>query len=184
MQSASLASANFTDPHAAFDATFTRRAPAFTSRPEAAADQDFLIRLFCACSPLAPHLPPVLLESQARLQIASHNHNNPLAMRRIIDGSDGPIGRIMVDWTGESWVHGIDIAVLPDRRRGAPGAMMMRAWLDVADAIGRPAKIEVVADNPVRRFYERLGFRAVSDGPVVDMVRDSVERCPEPHATR
>lgn len=173
MQPATSPAGTIIDPAAAFDGEMARRAPALSVRAEIPNDLGFLIDLFCACSPMAGQLPPFLLEQQARLQIGAHTTNHPAAMRRIIGDGHGPTGRIMVDWSGTGAVHGIDIAVLPDRRVGAAGVHMMRSWLEVADTLGRPARIEVVADNPARRLYERLGFRATSDGPIIEMLRDA-----------
>ena len=154
-----------------FDAAFARHAPGFKLRPEDDGDRPFLMHLFCACSPLAATLPLALLESQARFQIDAHRANHPAGMRRIVEDRDGPIGRIFLDWSGTGSVHGVDIAVLPDRRRGAVGISMLRAWLEVADAIRRSTRLEVVHDNPARSLYRRLGFRAIDDGPMVSMER-------------
>lgn len=163
-------------PAASFDAAFARRAPGFTVRAEGDHDRAFLVRLFCACSPLAAVLPPTLLDRQAQLQIDAHHAAHPAGMRRIVEDGDGPIGRIFVDWTDENSVHGVDIAVLPDRRRGAAATAMLRAWLEVADAVGRSARLEVTHDNPARRLYRRLGFCETEDGPIVIMERPARAR--------
>lgn len=146
-------------------------APGLTIRPEVEGDRAFLVHLFCACSPLAATLPRLLLERQAALQIDAHRASHPCGMRRIVEDFEGPIGRVVLDWAGLGSVHGVDIAVLPDRRSSGAGLGMLRAWLEVADAIGRVARLEVTHDNPARRLYARLGFRALDNGPVVTMER-------------
>lgn len=171
MQSGSPAIANDEDPATDFDATFMRLAPGFMIRPEVEGDRFFLIELFCACSPLAASLPRLLLESQAGLQIDAHSASHPGGMRRIVEDREGPIGRIFLDWAGAGSVHGVDIAILPDRRRGAAGFALLRTWLQVADAINRPTRLEVRYDNPARTLYRRLGFREIDDGPMVSMER-------------
>lgn len=163
-------------PEKSYDAAFTRMAPGLTIRPEVEGDRAFLVHLFCACSPLAATLPRLLLERQAALQIDAHRASHPSGMRRIVEDLDGPIGRVVLDWAGADSVHGVDIAVLPDRRSSGAGLSLLRAWLEVADAVGRSTRLEVTHDNPARRLYRRLGFRAVDDGPVVTMGRPARKR--------
>lgn len=149
------------DPAIEFDMAFHRRAPSLTSTPESGSDEDFLTDLFCQCSPLADMMPPGLLRQQAEMQRASHRASHPLAMGRVIRNADYAIGRIMIDWTGEQDIYGVDIAVLPTWRRSQAGLAMLRAWLDVSDAVQRPCWLDVFVDNPARRIYQRLGFVAL-----------------------
>lgn len=105
----------------------------------------------------------MMLSQQAAMQRASHNRNYPDAMHRIVERDGTPVGRIMLNWGGAEFVHGIDVAVLPQRRTGAVGLHMLTAWVRVADMLGKPCSLEVVADNPARRIYERLGFVITPD---------------------
>lgn len=162
------------DPHASFDDAFAVRAPRLGCRPEAASDAAFLTDLAMTCSPLAGMLPEPMLLQQARFQHAGHNAEHPHAMQRIVMLDGQPIGRIMIGW-GEAETYGVDIAVLPDFRATGAGLHMLRAWLDVADLLGVPARLDVRADNPAARIYWRLGFRPVPDpggwSPIVSMLR-------------
>lgn len=162
------------DPSARFDEAFAARAPALACRAEQAADSAFLTDLAIACSPLAGTLPEPMLAQQAAFQHAAHNAAHPRAMRRIALRGDRPLGRIMVTWDAHE-SYGVDIAVLPDARATGMGLHLLRAWLDVVDRLGLPARLEVRADNPAGRVYARLGFTAVLDpagwSPMVTMLR-------------
>ena len=146
---------------ALFDAALLRRAPQLVVDPETAAHRPFLAELFAACSPLAGLLPPALMEMQFTTQDASFANDHPQAMRRIIGWNSHPVGRIVIAWDAPDSALGVDIAVHPDGRASGAGLAMLRAWVDVADALGRPCRLNVVATNPAQRIYQRLGFRAV-----------------------
>jgi ribosomal protein S18 acetylase RimI-like enzyme len=159
----------------AFDAAFVRRAPKLAIRAEAAADAPFLHELFVRCSPLRDALPPELLARQGRLQDASHRNAYPAAMRRVVCDEGRCVGRIVIDWTPNDHSHGIDIAVDPAFRATGAGLHLLRAWLDVADALRKPCRLTVMAANPARRLYARLGFVAAQDlydgQPSIEMAR-------------
>ena len=163
-----------TDPHASFDAAFAARAPGLGCRPERAADAGFLTDLFIACSPLRTMLPVPMLVQQAAFQHAAHRAEHPNAMWRVTMSGDRPIGRIVVDWSGRE-SYGVDIAALPDARATGVGLHMLRAWIDVVDRLGLPARLDVRADNPARNIYRRLGFAPAPDkgiwSPVATMLR-------------
>lgn len=158
-----------------FDEAFLRRAPGLAIRGETAADGGFLAKLFAVCSPLASVLPPALLEVQSSSQQASYRQSHPTAMRRIVLHNGVPVGRIVVDWNVAGVSHGVDIAVLPQTRATLAGPHMLRAWLEVADRLGRPCSLDVLADNRARLFYRRLGFaleeRHDPDTPIEFMTR-------------
>lgn len=154
-----------------FDAALRRRAPELGVRPETEGDEQFLTELYIACSPLAAVLPRELLEQQASIQRASHRQQHPDSMRRIVLRGDVPVGRIAVDWDMRGVAYGIDIAVLPAARRTLAGPHMLRAWLEVADALRLACTLDVVAANPARCLYRRLGFvEAAGLGPAEPIV--------------
>lgn len=150
-----------TDPERtarAFDAAFTQRAPALHIAPEADTDRDALRDLFAACSPLGGLLAGPLLEMQFASQDATMRASRPLAMRRVVRSSGTLIARIIVDWQVPGESYGVDIAVHPEHRQSGAGLAMLRAWLAVADAQARVCTLDVIADNPARAIYRRLGF--------------------------
>jgi GNAT superfamily N-acetyltransferase len=158
----------------AFDDAFARRAPKLAIRAEAEADAPFLRELFARCSPLRDTFPPELLAHQWRMQDVSHRSAYPAAMRRIVIAEGLPVGRMIVDWTPTDHVQGIDIAVDTDYRATGAGLHLLRAWLDVSDALGKPCRLTVLAANPARGIYARLGFVAQDpcDGqPLLVMTR-------------
>ncbi len=146
-----------------FDAALVRRAPQLTVEAETADHRPFLAELFAACSPLAEVLPPALMEMQFATQDASFASDHPQAMRRIVRWEGLPVGRIVIAWDTPGSILGVDIAVHPEGRGSAAGLAMLRAWVDVADALGRPCTLNVVATNPALRIYQRLGFHAVGE---------------------
>lgn len=165
---------------AAFDAAMHRLMPSAGLRPEQAEDRDFLLDLFAACSPLAGMLPAAMLTQQAEMANRGFRAASPAAMYRIALLDCQPAGRIAVDWNRNGASHGIDIAVLPACRRSGLGLAMLRAWLTVADDHGLPCTLEVIADNPARRIYERLGFTPTpamdETYAVIEMIRPANAR--------
>lgn len=165
------------DPASAFDAAFLARAPGCFVRPEAPDDQPFVTALFAAVSPLRGLLTPALLADQAAAADAHFRGAFPDAMRRLVGRNQAAVGRIVIDWTGEDHVVGVDIAVLPSA--GGIGLAMLRAWLAVADGLARPCRLTVVRANPARTIYLRLGFREEAgdaDSPMVSMARQTQSR--------
>lgn len=161
--------------HAAFDAAMHRLLPEAAVRPEQPEDRDFLLHLFVACSPLAGMLPAAMLTQQAELANRGFASAFPSAMFRILLLDRQPIGRIAIDWSQMGAAHCIDLAVLPDYRGSRRGIAMLQAWLTVADEHGLVGTLEVLADNPARQIYERLGFRPTGEmdetHAVIEMVR-------------
>lgn len=141
-----------------FDTALMARLPRFGVEPEDIRHRPLLLDLMIACSPLAGLLPPAMLEMQFDGQDAGFVAEWPLATRRVVTLDGAVIGRIILDWQAADRSHGVDIAVHPDHRSSGAGLAMLRAWLDVADRSGRRCTLDVIADNPARRIYRRLGF--------------------------
>jgi GNAT superfamily N-acetyltransferase len=142
----------------AFDAKLASRAPWMTVRPEEVSDAPFLHTLFLAGNPLAGVLPPALIEQQAEIRLASFRDSYPRAMRRIFEIGGVPIGRIVIDSTTPGACLVIDIGVLPEYRRRGVASAALKAWTDVADALGLDCALTVLPNNPARALYARLGF--------------------------
>jgi hypothetical protein len=163
-----------------FDAAVAESAGAWSVRAEQPADAAFLQELYAANAPMANFLPPAMLLQQHHMQEANFGAQYPQAMRRILLRGGQPVGRIIIDWSGSAQVHGVDIAVLPpthyqDESGRGGGLILLRAWLAICDALGRPASLFVRADNRARRLYLHLGFADVAgqapDAPMIEMVR-------------
>jgi len=155
-----------------FDLAFAAHAPAgLDVRPETDADAAFLRELFLASYPLRDILPPPVLAQQVELRLATFRQGFPGAMRRIVAATDGPIGRIIIDWGRAGGPYCVDIAVGPaDGRRGV-GTALLQAWIEVAEAHGLACTLTVMPDNPARALYARLGFleTAAEPGALLDV---------------
>ena len=158
-----------------FDAIVAKSAGGWSVRQEQADDAAFLQALYAVNAPLAQVLPPSMLLQQHQMQEANFAAQYPQAMRRILLREGQPVGRTIMDWSGSAQFYGIDIAVLPDESGRGGGLIMLRAWLAICDALGRPASLFVRADNRARRLYTHLGFTEVTgqsaDAPMIEMAR-------------
>jgi ribosomal protein S18 acetylase RimI-like enzyme len=67
------------------------------------------------------------------------------------------MGRLLGD--GGWYFHVVDVAVLPEHQRRGLGDSILRALLDRVRAVAPPgAYVNLLADAPGRRLYERHGF--------------------------
>lgn len=86
----------------------------------------------------------------------------------VVDESDGQVvgmGRLLGD--GGWYFHVIDMAVLPAHQRRGLGDALLTALLDrVRDAAPPGAYVNLLADPPGRRLYERHGFAETAPGSV------------------
>jgi len=164
----------------AFDVAFATHAPAgLRVRPETDADAAFLRELFLASYPLRDVLPEPVLTHQIALRLATFRDGFPGAMRRIVDGEGGPIGRMIVDWADPAGPHCADIAVRPAQGRRGVATALLKAWIEVAEAHGARCTLEVATDNPARALYARLGFEATaSDTGLLGAVSIAMTRRP------
>jgi len=161
------------EPACGFDAKAAAALPDASLRAERPDDAVFLTSLFMRCSPLRGMVPDAMLEMQAHLQRSQYQANHPDAMRRIVVQRESPIARIMIDWAAGGRCHLVDLAVDPARQRSGVGLALLRAWVDVADAAHRRCSLSVLADNPARALYARLGFVPCGESapPYVQMER-------------
>ncbi len=75
------------------------------------------------------------------------------------------MGRLLGD--GGWYFHVIDMAVLPQHQRRGVGAAVLTALLDRIRQQAPPgAYVNLLADPPGRRLYERHGFRETAPGSV------------------
>ena len=161
-----------------FDLALARHAPGLPCRPRTPEDADFLIACTIACSPMAGMLPDAMVAQQAAFQRAAHDAAHPDATHRIVVRDGAPVGHILIAWN-PAGTHLVDIALLPAHQRSGAGECLLRAWIEVADAHGLAATLEVRADNPARQLYARLGFVDTDPdpwAPVIDMNRSAVQR--------
>jgi len=167
-----FSAAHGTAAAAAFDAILAARSPWLAVRPEATADSPFLRALFLAANPLAGLLPPVLLEQQADIRLASFRDNYPQAMRRIFEVDASPIGRFIVDWTAPEGSLGVDLAVrighLPDSTLVARHVGVMPRIVVASPAYlkarGEPKTPEAITSHDTIQFGATPEWRFAGDG--------------------
>ena len=110
------------------------------------------------------------LESQFRAQHAHYQTYYPNADWLVTMRGGEDIGRLYIDrWPTQ---HGIiDIAFLPKHRGHGLGSALLHDLMDEAATAGKGITIHVEKYNPAMRLYRRLGFKAVEDQGVYDLMR-------------
>jgi RimJ/RimL family protein N-acetyltransferase len=146
-------------------------------RPVEESDLPFLARLYA--STRAQELQPVpwtaaqtaaFLQSQFDAQHAHYRQYYPNAEWLVILRGGVPVGRLyLARWQREHRI--IDIALLPEECGQGRGGALLRDLLDEAAAVGKAVTIHVEKLNPAMRLYRRLGFVAVEDKGVYDLMR-------------
>lgn len=144
-------------------------------RPEQDEDRDFRLRLFVDSrlpefALLQQHVGPAayaeIMRMQFLAQIASYRAEFPQARFDIVELDGKPIGRIVVDRSGDT-IHIVDQAVVPDLRNRGIGTAIMRALMDEAAAAALPVRLTLASSNdPSMRLYLRLGFAPIETAPL------------------
>jgi ribosomal protein S18 acetylase RimI-like enzyme len=81
----------------------------------------------------------------------------------LVDGA--PAGRLYVHRRPKE-IRLVDIALLPEFRKGGLGTSILLDLLAEGEAAGKPVTIHVEVFNQAMRLYERLGFRPIEErGP-------------------
>lgn len=88
----------------------------------------------------------------------------------VIERGAQSIGRIYIDRRKDE-IRLIDIALLPDFRNQHIGTVLLKEVLKEGQASKLPVGIHVEKNNPAMRLYLRLGFEAVEDQGVYDLMR-------------
>ena len=138
-------------------------------RPEAADDIPFLMRLYAstredelAAIPWTTEQKQAFLASQFQAQRHHYRTYFDSCAFDVIERRGVPTGRLYLD-VRPSWLHIIDIALLPEWRGQGLGTAILAALQSAARADGRGIDIFVEKFNPALRLYRRLGFTNVAD---------------------
>jgi GNAT superfamily N-acetyltransferase len=103
---------------------------------------------------------------------AQHRHyrqHYPAAEWLVIERDGTAIGRLYIEeWPDQ--IRLIDIALLPDHRRGGGGSAILSDLMDMAAAAEKPLTIHVEKNNPAMRLYLRLGFVPIDEHGVYDLM--------------
>lgn len=152
------------------------RALGLAFRPAHDGDMAFMAELYASTrrEELAPVPWPeetkrAFLQQQFGAQHTHYRTYFPEAAWLVVEHGGARVGRLYLGrWKDEHRV--IDIALLPEWRGRGFGAAMMRDILDEAAAAGKAVRIHVEKNNPALHLYRRLGFQAVEDAGVYDLM--------------
>jgi GNAT superfamily N-acetyltransferase len=139
-------------------------------RAAAATDEEFLRELYATTRPdLAgwdDAARATFVDIQVRAQRQGWEARHPGSTDELILLDGRPVGRIWIAWTPEE-CRLVDMALLPELRRGGIGTEIVGEVLAEADRRGVPARLTVERTNgPSLAFCARLGFVAVAEDPV------------------
>jgi GNAT superfamily N-acetyltransferase len=114
----------------------------------------------------------LLLAHQFRAQQDDYGRNYPAEGHSIVELDGDAIGRVWVDRRPDELLV-VDMAVLPERRSGGIGSLLLREIFAEADAAGLPVRMTSLKTNPrAIALCERLGFSVVElDEFFVSLVR-------------
>jgi ribosomal protein S18 acetylase RimI-like enzyme len=135
-----------------------------TLRPATDTDQEFLVTIFASTRAdelqlLAwnPVQAEMFIKLQFNAQQQSYRLSYPAAENNIILSDEQPIGRMLVDRSGDA-IRLVDIAIVPGHRNQGVGTKLIGSLLAEGAASGRPVFLSVFHANPAIHLYERLGF--------------------------
>lgn len=107
------------------------------------------------------------LANQFDLQLSHYRKFYPDAEQLVVERDGAPIGRVYLSET-DSTVNLMDIAFLPESRRGGLGTAILSDLIRLGRESGRKVVLYVEKNNPARGLYDRLGFAALRDEGVYD----------------
>lgn len=112
------------------------------------------------------------LDQQFDFQHRAYVGTFPEAAFLMILSEGTPVGRIYVDFSCDPW-HLIEIGLMPDRRNGGIGTMLMQAIQHQTQRNGvTGVSLHVGSDNEdAQRFYRRLGFDEIANEGVYLRIR-------------
>jgi ribosomal protein S18 acetylase RimI-like enzyme len=145
---------------------------AITFRPVTATDQEFLLEVYASTREAELRLVSWTTEQkhafvvqQFIAQDTAYRREYPNATFDVIEVDGRGAGRLLVERRADV-IDVLDIALLPQFRARGVGTTVMRALCAEATANGTRISLYVEKFNPARAWYERLGFREVSDAEV------------------
>ena len=138
-------------------------------RPATPEDRELLFRVYASTReeelapvPWPPEAKEAFLRQQFDAQDAWWRTHYPGATFEVIVVDEREAGRLYL-WEGPKEIRVVDVAILPDARRGGVGTRLLGDVKARAAAAGKAVTIHVEKMNPARALYERLGFRLVED---------------------
>lgn len=154
--------------------------PAVRLRPIVEDDREILYR--CYASTRAAEMLIVdwteemkeqFLRMQFHAQTEHYNKHYAGAQFQLVLVGDTPAGRLYVDrWKDE--IRIVDITLLPEFRSQQIGSSLLADLIAESTSSGKPLSIHVEKFNPAMRWYVRLGFQAVGEVGVYELMRRPV----------
>jgi ribosomal protein S18 acetylase RimI-like enzyme len=141
-------------------------------RPVRREDEAFLLQVYAstrademALVPWGAEQKDAFVRMQFNAQRQSYAQQSPDAKYDVILRDEVPVGRLIVNRTGDA-IGLMDIALLPEYRNAGLGTALIRDLMDEARAAHKPLRLHVEFFNPALRLYERLGFRKISESGI------------------
>ena len=156
---------------------------AVTFRKRRDDDGDFLYELYASTREEEMKVVPwtdaqkeQFVRMQFRAQTVHYDNYYDPDQFFIIEEDGRPIGRLYLERKpGET--HIIDITLVPQKRGGGLGTMLLQELIDEAAAQGSSVLIHVEHFNPALHLYNRLGFvHVATDGVYYLMKREPSNR--------
>jgi ribosomal protein S18 acetylase RimI-like enzyme len=146
-------------------------------RPVDDADLPFLARLYASTRaeelapvPWPPEQKAAFLDMQFRAQHTHYLKYYAAAQRLVILRAGEPVGRLYLERGAREHCI-VDIAFMAEHCGRGLGGALVGDILAEAAAAGKCVTIHVEKNNPAMRLYRRLGFVAVEDKGVYDLMR-------------
>ena len=118
----------------------------------------------------SPEVQEAFLRQQHEAQHAHYSLHRGNSEWLIIARGAEPIGRLY--WREDAGnLHVTDISLVPQERGRGIGGAILRDLLALAHDKGKGVTVYVEKFNPARRLYERLGFAAIENDGVYDLMR-------------
>ena len=146
-------------------------------RPITDADLPFLARLYAstrmeelAVTDWSDAQKTAFLKSQFDAQHLHYQKHYAGSEFFVIERGAQAVGRLyLARWRSEHRI--VDIALLPEFRRGGFGTALLSDLLDEAARAGKAVTIHVEKYNPAMSLYRRLGFIAAGEEGAYDLMR-------------
>ena len=145
---------------------------AFVLRDITEADREFLLALFrstrehLAYLPLAAAQLDTLYEQQFEFQQHSYTQQFPKAWNWLVEFDREPVGKLVVDRSGD-WLHLVDISLIPPARGRGLGQQLLKALQAWAELLSCGISLQVDKQNSgATKLYLGLGFYLVEEDEI------------------
>lgn len=133
-------------------------------------EDDLFLRMVYACTreremamvPWTDEQREAFLRFQFDAQDSHYRAHYPQANFQIIEGSDGPVGRLYVSRESDL-IRILDITVLPEFRSNGTATTLVQQILAEANRNHQAVTIWIEQENPAQGLFERLGFKPIQN---------------------